>query len=57
MKFDNDLVQFEWMKNNLFSAVVCDAFDQLGIYDRAMCCRIRPFHHEFVIKGRTRTVL
>ena len=42
MKFDNDLDLLEWMKNNLYTAVACDALDQLGIYDRAMDGGIRP---------------
>jgi len=57
MKRKENLELFEWMKNKLYTAVVCDALDQLGIDDRAMDGRIRPLHPDFVIAGRARTVL
>ena len=57
MNFKDDLELFGWIKNNLYTAVVCDALDQLGFHDQAMDGRIRPLHPDFVIAGRARTVL
>ena len=59
MLFDNDLEIFEFMKNRLYVAVVCDILDSLGYRNQAMHQRIRPLlpdRENCGFVGRARTV-
>ena len=51
---DNEL--FEWIRNNLYVAAVCDILDKLGFRDQAMHQRLRPLDPDCcVIVGRAKT--
>jgi len=53
---DNDRELFEWIKNNLYVAAVCDILDELGYRERAMHQRLRPLDENCcLIIGRART--
>ena len=48
---------YEWMKQNLYTAVVCDILDTLGYRNQAMHQRLRPLDEaNCVFAGRARTV-
>lgn len=48
---------YEWMKQNLYTAVVCDILDTLGYRNQAMHHRLRPLDEaNCVFAGRARTV-
>ena len=53
----SDLEKLEWIRTNLSSPLICDSLDTCGIPVRTMNGRIRPIHPDYVIAGRTRTVL
>lgn len=47
---------FEWIKNNLYTAVVCDVLDSLGYRNQAMHHRLRPLDEiNCTFVGRART--
>ena len=48
---------FEHITRNLYTAVVSDALDELGVRDRAMREQLRPLEPDTVVAGRARTVL
>ncbi|HET8549340.1 MAG TPA: RraA family protein, partial [Bryobacteraceae bacterium] len=52
---DQDL--FEHVQKNLYTAVLSDALDELGIRDHAMREYIRPLSPDYVFAGWARTVL
>lgn len=54
--FDDDLKLFDLMRNQLYSAVLCDALDQAGFQDQAMQATIRPVYKDAVVVGRALTV-
>ena len=56
ISFADDLEMFQMMKEKLYSAVLCDALDQVGLHDQAMRADIRPVHPEAVVVGRALTV-
>lgn len=48
---------FQWIKDNLYVAAVCDILDTLGYRDQAMHQRLRPLDPDCcVIVGRARTI-
>lgn len=54
--FANDTEKFEWIKENLYVAIVCDILDKLGYRDCAMHHRLRPLDtNNCIIVGRART--
>ena len=57
LSFDNDLEMFDLMKSKLYSAVLCDALDQVGVNDAAMRADVRPVYPDAVVVGRALTVL
>ena len=56
LPFDDDLKLFDLMRNQLYSAVLCDALDQAGFRDQAMRADIRPVYKDAVVVGRALTV-
>jgi regulator of RNase E activity RraA len=52
-----DVELFEHVQENLYTAVLSDALDELGIRDRAMREYIRPLSPDFVCVGWARTIL
>ena len=56
LSFDDDLKLFEQMRDQLYSAVLCDALDQAGYRDQAMRANIRPVYKTAVVVGRALTV-
>ena len=55
--FGDDLKLFGMMKEKLYSAVLSDALDQIGLRYQAMRADIRPVFSEAVVVGRALTVL
>ncbi len=57
MKFnsDNELIQF--VKENLFSAVIGDILDEMGKYNQFLPPEIKPLRDDMVVVGRAMTVL
>lgn len=53
----NDATLFAQMKERLFSAVISDALDQVGVRDRVMRADLRPLDPSMVICGRAFTIL
>ncbi len=56
MTFSIDQDLFDMMKNQLYSAVLCDALDQVGLREQAMRADIRPVYSEAKVVGRALTV-
>jgi 4-hydroxy-4-methyl-2-oxoglutarate aldolase len=52
-----DAALFEHITRNLYTAVLSDALDEVGVRDRAMRERLRPLEPNTVVAGRARTVL
>lgn len=53
----SDKELFQWIKDNLYTAVVCDILDQLGYRNQAMHQRLRPLdENNCTFVGRARTV-
>jgi regulator of RNase E activity RraA len=53
---ESDQKLFQWIRDNLYVAVVCDVLDGLGYRDQAMHQRLRPLDGEnCLIVGRART--
>jgi 4-hydroxy-4-methyl-2-oxoglutarate aldolase len=49
--------KYQWIKDNLYVAIVCDVLDQLGYRNQAMHQRLRPLDTENCsIVGRARTL-
>jgi regulator of RNase E activity RraA len=57
MKFKDDAEMFDLMAGKLYSAVISDSLDKIGILDKAMRYNIRPIYPEAVVVGRAMTVL
>jgi regulator of RNase E activity RraA len=55
MRFDSDEARFDFMRENLYSAVISDSLDAAGYWDQAMVSRIRPVDNGMVVVGRART--
>ncbi len=56
LPFDDDLKLFALMKEQLYSAVLCDALDQAGFRQQAMRADIRPIYPDAVVVGRALTM-
>jgi 4-hydroxy-4-methyl-2-oxoglutarate aldolase len=56
LPFDDDLKLFALMKEQLYSAVLCDALDQVGYRQQAMRADIRPISPDAVVVGRALTM-
>ena len=53
----NDAALVEHITRNLYTAVLSDALDEVGVRDRAMREHLRPLAPDTVVAGRARTVL
>jgi 4-hydroxy-4-methyl-2-oxoglutarate aldolase len=51
-----DLELFSHIEKNLYTAVICDALDEMGFRDRAMRERLRPLAADFAVAGWARTI-
>ncbi len=56
MAFSINQDLFDMMKTQLYSAVLCDALDQVGLREQAMRADIRPVDAEGVVVGRALTM-
>lgn len=56
LPFDDDQKLFALMKEQLYSAVLCDALDQVGHRHQAMRADIRPLYPDAVVVGRALTM-
>lgn len=52
---DNEL--FELSRRELFTSVVGDVMDKLGLFHQFLPPAIQPLHHDMVLIGRAMTVL
>lgn len=50
-------ITLEMMRQSLYSAVVCDALDAVGLRNQSPRCRLRPVTVEGVLIGRCKTTL
>lgn len=55
--FANDIEKYEFIERRLYTAVLSDIADQLGLGDRVMQADIRPIQSDNVVAGRARTML
>ncbi len=53
--FNSDQEKFTIIKERLYTAVISDVLDELGLYKQVMRHDIRPLHPEFMVVGRART--
>jgi regulator of RNase E activity RraA len=53
---ETDLALFERIENQLYTAVICDALDDLGYRHQAMHARLRPLSPNISFAGRVRTI-
>lgn len=53
----NDKELFEFMKKNLFSAVIGDILDKMNKYHQFLPSKIKPLREDMVVVGRAMTVL
>jgi 4-hydroxy-4-methyl-2-oxoglutarate aldolase len=53
---DSDIALFEKVENELYTAVVCDALDDLGYRHQAMHQRLRPLFPDITFAGWVRTI-
>ncbi len=53
----SDAKLFEHITRNLYTAVLSDALDEVGVRDRAMREHVRPLEAGTVMAGRARTIL
>ena len=56
LPFEDDLKLFAVMKEQLYSAVLCDALDQVGFREQAMRADIRPVYPDAIVVGRALTM-
>lgn len=57
MKASRDASYFDNLKENLYSAVISDMLDEIGMRNQTMDPRIRPLTPDTVVVGRAKTVL
>ena len=55
--WESDEELFEFAKKELFTAVVGDILDKMGLYHQFLPPRIRPISKEMIVIGRAMTVL
>jgi len=53
----SDAELFEHIQRNLYTAVLSDALDEVGVRDRAMREHLRPLDPDSMVVGRARTML
>ncbi len=53
----NDLERFDIMEKKLYSGVLCDVMDELGLRNQAMNERLRPLDVSQAVAGRAKTIL
>jgi len=53
---ETDLALFDRIESQLYTAVICDALDELGFRDQAMHERIRPLFPNISFTGWVRTI-
>jgi regulator of RNase E activity RraA len=53
----DDLELFEFIRKNLYSAVISDVLDEFGFRCQAMGPEVRPLSKKFVLVGRAKTIL
>ncbi len=51
-----DLELFEHIETNLYTAVLADSLDELGLREQALCETIRPLSPDIVFAGWARTI-
>jgi 4-hydroxy-4-methyl-2-oxoglutarate aldolase len=56
LPFEDELELFAMMRSELYSAVLCDALDQVGFREQAMRADIRPIYPDAVVVGRALTM-
>jgi len=57
VKWKSDADKLAWIREKLYTPVVSDTLDGLGLRQQAMRHDIRPLHPDFVVVGRARTLL
>lgn len=57
LKFKNDKELFQIMKNQLYTAVVGDIMDKMGLQHQFLPPNIRPLRDDMILVGRAMTVL
>jgi 4-hydroxy-4-methyl-2-oxoglutarate aldolase len=57
MEFSNQNELFSYMKQHLYTAVICDMLDDLGLRNQAMRANIRPLVGDMVLVGFAKTIL
>lgn len=55
--FADDREKYRFVEGKLFTAVLSDVMDALGIEGKVMQANIRPLHPDFVVAGKARTML
>jgi len=55
--FANDMEKYRFLEEKLYSPVLSDVMDELGIKDRVMRADIRPIHPDNKVAGRVKTML
>lgn len=56
-KWADDMEKYRFIEEKLYTAVLSDIMDELGLKDRAMRADIRPIHPDNLVAGRARTML
>lgn len=57
MTMQNETQIFQSMRENLYTAVICDILDELGFRNQVLDVNIRPVLVDWKIAGRTKTML
>ena len=57
MNWKSDEEKLTWIRAKLYTPVVSDTLDGLGLRHQAMRHDIRPLHPDFIVVGRARTLL
>lgn len=57
IQWNNDDELFELMKRELYTAVVGDIMDEMGLYHQFLPPQIRPLNEGMIVAGRAMTVL
>ena len=56
-EFSDDHARLDWAARSLYSAVLSDACDAVGLRDRALRADVRPLDESLVLAGRAKTVV
>ena len=57
IQWKNDDELFELMKMKLYTAVIGDIMDEMGLYNQFLPPQIKPLHERMMVAGRAMTVL